>query len=210
MARASGPKRAFIVPFLLLLVASAGPARAQHRFILRAQAGYAFPEENKHRGGAETGFGVVVPVAGRTSLVLEVMRWSVRSLGSPGKLYAGSLEISPVAAALRFELLRNQFFFPYAFAGAAVVFTRFEIGPYLSIPELKIDQKIENGVALFFGLGARLAITPALSFVSEAAYLPRTAPAQTIITDMNLGAKTEDIVANLRTVLFRFALELGF
>jgi hypothetical protein len=199
---------ALLLAALALAVVSA-PA-AQRRFGVQILGGYAFPEENKHRGGAETGFGAVIPISGRMSLSFEVMRWSVRSLGSPGKLYAGRIEISPVAAAVRFEFLRNQFFFPYVFAGAAYVFTRFEIGAFPAIPELKIDQDIENGLAPYVGIGARLALASNLSFTSEAAYLARTAAARTIFRDMNSGTTTEDITANFRTVFLKFGLQMWF
>jgi len=196
---------------LAALVLAGLPASAAQRvFGLHIQGGYAFPEENKHRGGLETGFGVSFPIGGRTSLLFDFMRWTVQSLGSPGKLYAGTVEISPIAATVRFEFLRNQFFFPYAFVGAAFVFTRFEIGPYSAIPELRIDQKIDNGLAPYAGIGARLALTRFLSFTGEAAYLARTAPARTVFNDMNFGITTEDITANLRTVLFKFGLQLAF
>ena len=196
---------------LAALIPAGLPATASQRiFGVHIQGGYAFPEENKHRGGLETGFGVFFTNGGRTSLVFEFMRWTVQSLGSPGKLYAGTIEVSPIAATVRFELLRNQFFFPYAFAGAAFVFTRIEIGPAIAIPELRIDQEIDDGVAPYFGIGARLALTRFISFTGEAAYLARTAPARTIFNDMNSGTTTEDITANLRTVLFKFGLQLVF
>ena len=204
--------RTKVLPLLLasLALAAVPAPAAQRRFGVQVQGGYAFPEENKHRGGAETGFGAVIPIGGRMSLAFEFMRWTVQSLGSPGKLYAGTIELSPIAAAVRFEFLRNQFFFPYAFAGAAIVFTRFEIGSYISIPELKIDQEIENGLAPYFGIGARLALTRNLSFTCEAAYLARTAPARTIFRDMNFGTTTQEITANLRTVFLKFGLQLWF
>lgn len=199
----------------LILVAALLPAPLaahppQRGFGIHVQGGYAFPEENKHRGGPETGFGIFLPVAGRMSVSFEFMRWTVRSLGSPGKLYAGRIEISPIAASVRLEFLRNQFFFPYGFAGAAFVFTRFEIGPVVSIPEVKIDQKIKDGWAPYLGIGARLALTRTLSFTSEVAYLARTAAAQTIAADMNLGVSTEDFTANLRTVFLKFGFQARF
>jgi hypothetical protein len=193
-----------------LLAAPLAARPAQRGFGVQIQGGYAFPEENKHRGGPETGFGIFLPVAGRLSISFEFMRWTVRSLGSPGKLFAGRIEISPIAASLRLEFLRNQFFFPYGFAGAAFVFTRFEIGPVISIPEVKIGQKIGNGWAPYLGFGARLALTRTLSFTSEIAYLARTAAAQTIFSDMNFGVSTADITANLRTVFLKFGFQGRF
>jgi hypothetical protein len=183
---------------------------AQKRFSIRLEGGYAFPEENRHRGGIDTGFGVLLPITGRTSFSIEFMRWTVRSLGSPGKLYPGTVEISPIAAALRFELLRNQFFFPYAFAGAAYVFSRFEIGAETGRPAVRVTQEIDSGPAAYFGLGARLTLGGGLSFTGEVAYLARTAPARTTTTGPVLGPTTEKIVANLRTVFLEFGLQWDF
>ena len=204
------PIVALILAAALFLPAPLAAHLPQRGFGVQFQGGYAFPEENKHRGGPQTGFGIFLPAGGRMSLSFEFMRWAVRSLGSPGKLYAGRIEVSPIAASLRVEFLRNQFFFPYGFAGAAYVFSRFEIGPASAVPQVRIDQKIENGWAPYLGLGARLALSRTLSFTSEVAYLARTAAAQTVITDANLGIGTEDITANLRTVFMKLGFQARF
>ena len=77
-------------------------------------------------------------------------------------------------------------------------------------PSCRIDQEIDNGLAPYIGIGARLALTRFLSFTGEAAYLARTAPARTIFNDMNFGITTDSITANLRTVLIKFGLQLAF
>lgn len=204
------PRTVLAVFLAAALLTAAVPAAAQRGFGVQIQGGTAFPEENKQRGGLETGFGILLPVTGRMTLSFEFMRWTVRSLGSPGKLYPGKIEISPVAAALRFEFLRNQYFYPYGFAGLAYVFSRFEIGAVASVPEVKIDQKIENGIAPYIGLGARLALSRALSFTSEIAYLARTAKARTVADDMDFGISTENLIANLRTVFLKFGFQGRF
>jgi len=204
------PIVALILAAALFLPAPLAAHLPQRGFGVQFQGGYAFPEENKHRGGPQTGFGIFLPAGGRMSLSFEFMRWAVRSLGSPGKLYAGRIEVSPIAASLRMEFLRNQFFFPYGFAGVAYVFTRFEIGPVISIPEARIEQRIESGWAPYLGLGARLALGRTLSFTSEVAYMARTASARTIATDINSGIRTEDLTANLRTVFLKFGFQARF
>jgi hypothetical protein len=48
-----------------------------------------------------------------------------------------------------------------------------------------------------------------LSFFGEAAYLRRTAPAETIVEDMNLGTSVDEISVNLKAVFLRFGFRLG-
>jgi opacity protein-like surface antigen len=177
---------------------------------ISGHAGCSFPEENNLRAGLVSGFGFSFRVLGGLSILFDFSQWQNRSVESAGKLYNGTVTVSPLLAAVELEFFRNRFFFPYLFVGGAYVSARFRIGSYVSIPEVKIDQKIENGFALCFGLGARIAIAERLSFFSEASYLRRTAPAKTIYDDMNLGRSSREIIANLRFVQVQFGLKYYF
>jgi len=108
------------------------------------------------------------------------------------------------------EFLQNKYVSPYAFAGGAFVFTGFKMGAYASIPEVKIEQRIENGLSFYFGFGARTDLTSKMSLFSEVSYLPRTASAKTIFTDMNRGVSSEDFEVNLRTIHLKFGLRYFF
>jgi len=195
----------------LAAVALCAPAQAMGQMksvIVHGHAGYAFPEEGNLRPGFETGFGVAVPFLRQFWLSVEYSHWASASKTARGLLYGGTVSVSPVIACLQYEFLDNRFFVPYGFAGAAFVFARFAIGPLITIPEVKIDQTIENGPSLYFGLGARLAFSRTASFFSEVSYLHRTAPGTTLIDDMNLGLTEKPIVVNLRTVFIKFGLKL--
>jgi hypothetical protein len=185
------------------------PAAAQMKSVaVHGHAGYAFPEEGNLRPGLETGFGIAVPFLRRFWLCLEYAHWTGASKTAPGLLYDGTVSVSPAIACVQYEFLDNRFFVPYAFAGGAFVFARFEIGPLITIPETKIDQTIENGPSLYLGLGARLVLSRTVSFFSEVSYLHRTASGKNLVHDMNLGLREEPLVVNLRTVFLRFGFRL--
>ena len=197
------------IAFLAIISSPAAFAQFGRRAI-QAHGGYAFHEENNLRGGFESGFGFSYPLGKQFSLSFEFSHWQATSKESFRKLHNGRITVSPILICLQYEFLQNKFFFPYAFGGGAFVFARFKIGPYASIPEVKIEQKVEDGPGLYFGLGMGIALTHALNFFSEVSTLRRMAPAKTIITDMNLGTSTEEIVANLRTIFLKFGLKLFF
>jgi len=198
-----------LLSFAVLLVPVPSPA-AKPSLVVIAHGGYAFQEENNLRGKFESGFGFAYPLGRGFALAVEFCRWTALSRESRGKLFDGTVTISPIIFALQFEFLRNRYFFPYAMIGGAFVFSRFRIGSYISIPEVQIDQHIDDGFSPYLGLGARIALANSVGFFSEAAYLPRTASAQTIFRDMNRGVSSVAIVANLRTVLLKFGLKLSF
>lgn len=198
-----------LIPLVLALGLLSPLASAQsERLSLFAQGGGAFHEENNLKPGVETGFGISYPLGDRFSLGLEFMVWQSRSKEFPTKLHNGTLTLSPVFVSLQYNFHRNKFFFPYAFIGGGYMFTHFKIGHYISIPEIKIDQRVAEGPALSFGLGARIALRETWSFFSEAAYLIRNAAGETIFTDMNRGVTKENIAVNLHVVFLKFGLRL--
>jgi opacity protein-like surface antigen len=196
--------------FGLILLLS-GSAFGQGRNLsLQVQAGFGFPEEGTFRGGVETGFGFALPLVERLSLSAEFLRWNVTSKQAYGKFYNGTVTVSPILVSLQYEFARNNYFVPYALIGLGYVYAQFKIGSYVSIPEVRIEQRIEKGVAPYLGLGARVAFGPSVSFFCEAAYLRRQGPATTITHDMNLGDSVDQITANLRHVFLKFGLKLFF
>jgi hypothetical protein len=189
----------------LCLMEAAAFAQSQRLSVL-AQAGGAFHEENNLRPGIETGFGASYPLGTRFSVSLECLYWKCASEEFRTKLYNGTLTLSPVLLSLQYNFHRNKFFFPYASVGGGYLFTRFKIGKYISIPEIRIDQRVDGGPAFYFGLGARIAFSESWSFIAEAAYLMRNASGETIISDMNLGVSKEKLWVNLHVVFLKFGL----
>ena len=198
--------RTLRIAFLVLLVPAAASSQL-NTAVIHAQAGYAFQEASRLRGGLETGFGLAYPFAQRFWVSVEFSRWKATSRGAPHILQNGTITLAPLIVCLQYEFLDNKFFVPYVFAGGAFVFASFEIGPYASIPEVKIKQTIRNGPAYDLGLGARIALSRTVSFFSEAGYLVRKGWGDSIVEDMNLGISEEAIVVNLKTVFLKFGLK---
>jgi hypothetical protein len=203
---------------LLILVgglASAAPApyssvHAETRLALMVHTGFGFPEENNLRGGFETGFGFIVPLAPRLSLAAEFLEWKDTAKQSAGKLYNGTLTLAPILASVHYEFYANRYFAAYGLAGAAYLVTSFRIGSYVSAPEVRIEQNVDRGVALFGGLGANLALATNLNFFFEMSYLRRSLPATTITHDQNSGDSETGIMANLRHVFMKIGAKLYF
>lgn len=208
-------RRLAIVLFLGgLAAAAAAPlpaADSETRIALIAHTGFGFPEENNLRGGFETGFGFVLPLAPRLSLAAEFLEWKDTAKQSNGKLYNGTLTLTPILASLHYEFYTNEYFTAYALAGAAYIVTRFRIGSYVSVPEVKIEQRVDSDLALFGGMGVNLALATNLVFFCEMSYLRRSLPATTVTYDLNLGGDSETrFTANLRHIFMKFGAKLYF
>jgi hypothetical protein len=193
----------------LILGAPAAPA-FQTRPVILAHAGFGFPEENNLRGGLESGFGVVLPLVFRLALAVEYIAWKDTAKQSFGKLYNGTLTLAPLQASLQYQFYQNRYFTAYGLTGAAYIVSSFRIGPYVSVPEVKIEQRVDSGWAFFAGLGADLALSTNLGFYFEASYMRGSLPATTIYHDMNLGDSESRITSNLRHVFLKMGLKLSF
>ncbi len=202
-------RRMVWIAFLAVLCSAAAFAQFR-RPAIQVHGGHPFPEEKNLRAGFESGFGFSYPFGKRFTLSFEFSHWQATSKEAAGKLHDGTIMVSPIIVCLQYEFLQNRFFSPYAFGGGAIVFARFKMGSYVSIPEVKIEQNVEDGPGLYFGLGLRVAFSPALSFIFEVPYLRRKAPAKTIIRDMNRGTFTEEFSVNLQSVFLKFGLKLFF
>lgn len=194
-----------------LLLASAAPAEEARpaRFSLVLLGGGAFHEENNIQPAFGSGLGLRVALSRRLGLNLEFDYWTARSRQSFRKLYDGRVFLTPVMISLVYDFEPIGRLTPYVQAGGSYVFTRFRIGSYIAIPEVRIEQRIESGPAFHFGFGASWDLSRSWSFLIETAYFVRTAPAQTIFRDMNTGVTTDHIWANLRTVFLRFGFRLS-
>ena len=76
-----------------------------------------------------------------------------------------------------------MYFTAYALGGAAYIVSRFRIGSYPSVPDVTIEQRVDNGIALFGGLGANLALSKKVAFYFEASYMRRSL--QTVVPKFN-------------------------
>jgi len=189
---------------------AAGASAYDNRAGFLAHAGFGFPEENNLRGGLETGVGLILPILPRLSLAAEYIAWKDTSRTSYGKLYDGTLSLAPIQASLQYEFYENMYFTAYALGGVSYIVSHFRIGSYLAAPDVTINQKVNNGFALFGGLGANLALSKMVAFYIEASYMRRSLPAQTILHDSTRGDTEIPITANLRHVFLKMGLKFLF
>jgi hypothetical protein len=193
-----------------LLAAPPVPVPAATRAAILVHAGFGFPEENNLRGGLVSGFGLVVSIAPRINLTAEYNAWKDTSKQSSGKLYNGTLTLAPIQASIQYAFYRNMYFTAYALGGAAYIVSRFKIGSYASVPEVRIEQSVDNGWGLFGGVGANLAVWRGADFYFEVSYMRRSLPAKTVVHDMNFGDSVSPLTANLRHVFLKAGLKLSF
>jgi predicted porin len=203
-------RRFLAAVFAALVLGGAAASAYETRPAILAHAGFGFPEENNLRGGWETGFGLLLPIARHLALAVEYAEWKDTSKQSFGKLYNGTLTLAPIQASLQLEFYQNMYFTAYALGGAAYIVSRFRIGSYPSVPDVTIEQRVDNGIALFGGLGANLALSKKVAFYFEASYMRRSLPAQTIVHDVAQGDSETPLTANLRHVFLRMGLKFLF
>jgi len=175
-----------------------------------ANPGAASPQENNIHSAFESGFGFSLSLMKRIFLDLNFGHWRSSVEEREGSLMNGELSVTPFFFSLQFKLMEGKRINPYLFIGANLVFTKFEIGEYIKIPEVTINQKVKNGLGLHFGGGADFSLTDQLALFAEGIYLARKAKAETIITDMNFGFSTEEFTINLDSLIFQMGIKYFF
>lgn len=202
-------KGAFILLMALLLLGGRGLVFGE-RFIVHANGGVSFPKEDNVKSGLESGFGFSFTLDRRMLLSFDFGYWKSDVEEEPGKLHKGKLSVTPFLVSLQVSLFEKKAFNPYIFAGAGYVFYDFKIKDIITIPEVTITQKIENGLSLHAGLGALVQILDRLDLFGEALYLYRKGDGQTTISDMNKGTTYEDFSLDMSAFLFRLGIKYRF
>jgi len=194
-----------------LLLPGAFSYGQSRRLAFSIQAGGAGHEENNLNVALAGGLSLTVPMTKRLSVTAEIDYWNTGSQDSSyRKLNKGRLAVTPILLGVKYEFEGNGYFTPYAVAGAGYVGTKFHIGSPGSIPEVTIDQSVRSGWAAFFGGGVLWHLSAFWDFFTEIDYLIRTAPAQTVTCDQNLGTTIDDIWVNLHVVYWKFGLRFLF
>jgi hypothetical protein len=156
--------------------------------------------------GFETGFGFSFPLFHKNSLVFNFGYWKSSVHKEADGLYSGTLSMAPFQASLYYHILEIKGFIPYVFGGAGMIFTHFKMEDLVTIPEVSIDQKVNNGVSFHAGAGSHLKINKHLALYSEICFLYRKAEGTTTITDMNKGVSIEKFPLNLNSFALRFGI----
>lgn len=183
-----------IVIFMLLSIQS---FVWSEMFSFHANGGLSLPKEKNINSGFETGFGFAFPINKKISISFNFGFWKSGVEAGAGKLMKGKLTVTPFLASIHYCLFEKKIFIPYFFVGAGYVFNSFKIGEYITIPEVKITQKIEAGPAFQAGLGSQILISRKLALFAEAFYLYRQAEGTTTISDMNFGLSSEKFTLNM-------------
>jgi len=157
--------------------------------------------------GYETGFGFSIPLLKNTALVFNFVYWKSSVHEEIDGLYNGTLSMAPFQASMYYHILESKGFIPYVFAGAGMIFTHFDMEDLITIPEISINQKVNNGISFHTGAGSLFKLNDHLALFGEVCFLYRKAEGTTIITDMNNGTSTEKFPLNLNSLVLRFGIK---
>jgi hypothetical protein len=184
------------------------PLLAQnHRGGVQVNGGLSWFFKKNIDSAFETGFGFSLPLVRKTALVLNFEYWKSNVHEEIDGLYNGTLSMAPFQASLYYHILESRGIIPYVFAGAGIIFSHFKIGEMITIPEVSINQKINNGISFHAGTGSLLILNDHLALYGEVCFLYRKTEVTTTITDMNTGILTEKFPLNLNSLALRFGIK---
>ena len=169
--------------------------------------GMAFPQEDKIEPGLETGFGFSLSIDKKISLSLDFSYWKSDVSKEHPELYDGKLSVTPFLVSLQYSLFEEATVIPYIFAGTGFVFSNFEIGDVITIPEITINQKVGTGISFHCGVGGRIKLTNNLALLTEVIYIYRDATGETTITDLNSGVTRNEFSINLSSIILRVGIK---
>lgn len=202
-------KKIWFLFFCLSFLAFPWPSPAQ-KANFHANPGVAIPKDKNILSAFESGFGFSLSLTKRIFLSINFGHWKSRVKEKEASLMNGELSITPFFLSLQFKLRERSQINPYVFLGANLVVTEFEIGEYITIPEVTLNQKVENGPGLHFGIGTDFGLTENLALFTEGIYLVRKTEAETTFTDMNFGVTTEKFSISLDSLVFQIGIKYFF
>lgn len=202
-------KAAFILIISLLLAGTENLVWAE-RFSVHANGGFSFPREGNMRSGWESGFGFAYTLNKKVAAFFDFGFWKSEVEEEPGKLLDGKLSVTPFLFSLQYYFFEKRAFIPYIFAGIGYIFYDFKLKDIVTIPEITITQKVENGLGFQAGLGAQVQISDRLSLFGEALYLYRKAEGTTTTFDLNFGTTIEEFSLDTSTSLIRLGIRYLF
>ena len=190
----------------LILLGFQGFAHAQS-LSFHVNGGIAFPREDHIESGLETGFGFSLSIDKKISLSLDFSYWKSDVSDEHPELYDGKLSVTPFLVSLQYSFLEEAKVIPYIFVGTGFVFSNFEMGDIITIPEISINQKVENGISFYCGVGGRIKITSNLALLTEIIYLNREATGETTVTDMNFGVTKDEFSISMSSIVLRVGIK---
>lgn len=201
-----GVKKLLLIVIYLLFLGVYGQVFGQKSSV-HVYAGMVIPGEESIKSGFHTAFGFSYPLAERIIFSFDFTYWKSNVEEDEGKLFNGTLSVTPFTVSLQYTLIKESDITPYVFFGTGFVFTNFKMEDYISIPEVTITQEINNGLSFHFGTGVNLKVTDSLALFTEILYLYRKAKGETTISDMNFGVNSEEFSLNLSSFLFQIGIK---
>ncbi|MBN1273610.1 MAG: hypothetical protein JXB26_15190 [Candidatus Aminicenantes bacterium] len=172
---------------------------------LDIHTGGVFPANQSLKQGFLSGFGFSYPFYKNLSFHFNFSLWKSPVERQAGSLWDGDVTVTFFLLSARYAFFEGKKVIPYMLGGGGIVFTDFNMGDIITIPELTIRQKVESGLCVYMGGGLQIRIWRNLALFSEAFYLYRKAEGKTVFMDMNLGTSEEPLSVNLSS----FCLQVG-
>lgn len=195
---------------LLFLVTLSGILFSNQRPNLRIYGGISLPQEGQIKSGLSSGFGFSLPLTKSFLFQLDFGYWKCQVESRPGRLYEGELFFAPLLFSFHFIARISGILKPYVFIGSGYAFNHFKMGSYVSIPEVTIDQSIQNGFLIQGGAGMALSMAKRLDAFFELDYLYREGKGKTTFSDMNLGIFQEEFSLNLSSLGVKIGIKYLF
>jgi opacity protein-like surface antigen len=182
---------------LLCLLLTVNGFTQGRRSILFAGASLYFPVEENIATGYGSSLGTSISLRRNVSLLF---RWDYGSYTverEEGKLLNGKLFITPLSLSFQYSLIDTPSFSSYAFFGAGIIFSSFQIGERDTPEDADvIEQDTKNGIGLHVGLGSLFRLTDKIAIYAEGFYLRRKTDVITTSRTL-LGTSVEDFSQNL-------------
>lgn len=198
-------------PLLLcLLLTINGFAQGRRGGILFAGASLYFPVEENIATGYGSSLGTSFSLRRNVFLLFrwDYGRYDVER--EDGKLLNGKLFITPLSLSLKYNLIDNPSFSAYAFLGAGIIFSSFQIGERVTPEDADVlEQDIKNGLGMHVGLGGAFRLTDRLGIYAEGVYLRRKTDVTTTSRTL-LGTSSVEFSQNLSSYNLTFGIRYFF
>jgi outer membrane protein W len=126
-------------------------------------------------------------------------------------LYPGELSVTPILVSGIFIYPIKDSLYPYFSIGFGYYFNHFQISEeIITIPEIKINQDIEDSFGFQTGLGIDYIIASTLALNLDVKYCWISPKGETIITYIDDKVNQEIFNLNLNNLLYRICIKIYF
>ncbi|MFQ6083097.1 MAG: OmpW family outer membrane protein [Candidatus Aminicenantia bacterium] len=203
-------KSVFSAIFVLLLIPFISKAQ-ELTFGLGLKIEYATPLEKIYGSGFMSGLSFSFTIGNNFALEIDSGNWKSEVEEKEGGLYQGKLSITPVLFTGQFLIPVGRSFIPYLGIGFGYYFNHFNLSEeIITIPEVKINQEVEDIFGIHFGGGFDYFFTENMALNGDVKYCLIKPQGITSIIDMNTRVTKEYFDINLKTILFKIGVKIYF